>query len=78
MTNSSEANRLQDLATHKAFQKMKIVTTFVDPPIPTGFEWVANYVGDEPCDDGSMASGCGPSEEAAIANLIATHPRRAV
>lgn len=52
-----------------------IVTTFVDPPIPTGFEWVANYAGDEPGDDGCMASGCGPTEEAAIANLVATHPR---
>lgn len=54
---------------------MKIVTTFVDPPIPTGFEWVAHYDGDEPDDEGRMATGHGPTEQAAIDNLLETHPR---
>lgn len=53
----------------------KINATFVDPPIPTGFEWVASYDGDEPDDDGRMATGHGSTEQAAIDNLCEAHPR---
>lgn len=53
----------------------KIVAAFVDPPIPTGFEWIASYDGDEPNDDGAMRCGHGPTADAAIADLRNTHPR---
>lgn len=53
----------------------KINTRFIDPPIPTGFEWVASYDGDEPDDEGRMATGHGSTEQAAIDDLCATHPR---
>lgn len=53
----------------------KIRTQFVDPPIPTGFEWVASYDSDEPDDEGRMACGHGPTEQAAIDDLLANHPR---
>jgi len=53
----------------------KIVTSFVDPPIPTGFEWIASYNGDEPNEAGAMPCGHGPTKQAAIADLQNTHPR---
>lgn len=53
----------------------RVIATFVDPPIPTGFEWIASYDGDEPTDSGSMATGHGSTKQAAIENLLQTHPR---
>lgn len=53
----------------------KVNATFVDPPIPTGFEWIASYDGDEPNDAGSMATGHGSTKRAAIDNLRDIHPR---
>lgn len=53
----------------------KIITRFVDPPIPTGFEWFAFYEGDEPNEEGCQPTGYGSTEQAAIENLKAEHPR---
>lgn len=52
-----------------------MTTRFVDPPIPTGFEWFAFYEGDEPNEEGCQPTGYGSSEQAAIENLLVTHPR---
>lgn len=52
-----------------------IRTDHVFPPIPTRqFDWVAWYDGEE---DEQMATGSGPTEAAAVADLIENHPRTA-
>lgn len=54
----------------------KIVTTHVYPPIPDrSCDWQAYYDGDEPNDDGQMPHGSGSTEQEAIEELIANHPR---
>lgn len=58
-------------------QAPKIIATFVDPPIPTGFEWIASYDGDEPNDAGAMPCGHGPTADAAITDLKNSYPRPA-
>ncbi len=58
------------------FDIPKIRTDFVYPPIPIRtMDWQAYYDGDEPNDDGQMASGHGRTETQAIADLIENHPR---
>lgn len=52
-----------------------VKTFFVDPPIPTGFEWFAFYEGDEPNEDGCQQTGYGRTEQAAIDNLLSEYPR---
>ncbi len=53
--------------------KPKIITTHVYPPIPDRrFDWQAHYEGEE---DEQMATGSGPTEAAAILDLIENHPR---
>ena len=53
----------------------KIVTTFVYPPIPDRkFDWQAHYDGDEPNDNGQMATGSGATEKEAIRDLVETFP----
>ena len=53
----------------------KVVTTSVYPPIPSrSFDWQAHYDNDEPNADGQMAAGHGPTEAAAIADLIDNYP----
>ena len=45
----------------------KIITTFVDPPIPIrSCDWQAHFDGDEPDDDGQMLVGRGSTEQEAI------------
>ena len=54
----------------------RIVTTHVYPPIPDRhFDWQAHYDDDEPNDDGHMAAGHGPTEAAAVLDLIENYPR---
>lgn len=49
----------------------KIVTEHVFPPIPIrSMDWAAWFDGDEPNDAGAMLHGEGPTEEAAIADLM--------
>lgn len=51
----------------------KIRTDHVRPPIPIRqFDWVAWYDGEE---DEQMATGHGPTEREAVADLIENHPR---
>lgn len=50
-------------------------TEYVHPPIPIRqFDWLAWYDGEE---DEHMASGRGPTEAAAVADLIENYPRTA-
>lgn len=54
-----------------------IVTTNVFPPIPDRrFDWCATRNNDEPNDNGSMLAGYGPTEAAAIADLVEQHAER--
>ena len=49
----------------------KIVTTHVNPPVPSReFDWSAYRDGDEPNDAGSMRIGRGPTEADAITDLL--------
>lgn len=51
----------------------RIITTHVYPPIPVRqFDWQAHYEGEE---DEQMDTGEGPTELAAIVDLIENHPR---
>lgn len=57
----------------------KIITHYAYPPIPIrSMDWVAYYDGDEPDDDGAMACGHGPTEQAAIDELVDLFPREGV
>ena len=54
----------------------KINITCVWPPIPTrAFDYCAMYDGDEPNDNGGMASGYGPTREEAERDLLENFPR---
>ncbi len=54
----------------------KINVTFVYPPIPSrAFDYCATYDGDEPNDDGQMATGWGPTKDDAISDLYDNYPR---
>jgi hypothetical protein len=54
----------------------KIVVLFVYPPIPDRrFDYSATWDGDEPDDDGHMASGDGPTAAAAVLDLLDNHYR---
>jgi len=57
----------------------KIVTQFVNPPIPVrSMDWQAHYDDDEPDDNGRMAVGHGATEQDAIDDLTEHHPREEV
>lgn len=64
--------------------KHGIVTEHTFPPIPRrDWDWHAFYDGDEPRDSGEddvpggMDFGEGPTEAAAVADLLENHPREA-
>lgn len=48
----------------------KVITTFVDAPVPIRDCWQAHFDGDEPNDDGQMMVGRGATEREAVQDLI--------
>ena len=56
--------------------EQKFTVHYVYPPIPTrAFDYCATYDGDEPNDNGNMATGWGKTKDEAIADLLDNYPR---